>query len=480
MPVKGGMMAKHAAVDLGAESGRVIVGEVREIEEVYRFENRPIRIGNSIFWDVLNIFAEIKTGLRHAFDRYGDRIRSIGLDGWGVDYALLDGQRDLIGGVYHYRDPRTDGVPQQVFSIVPKRAIYEETGIQYMQINTVHQLYAQKLQKPGLVDQACCLLTLPSLMHYWLTGVLCNEYTHVSTTQLYNPRTRDWSWRIIDALGFKREWFGKIVPSGTRLGALLPHVAEEIGAPEDTVVIASGTHDTACAVAAVPAPGKDRHAYISSGTWSLLGIETAEPIINDKSYAFNFTNEGAAGGGIRFLKNIIGLWIIQECKRHWDRSDRPYSYAELTDLARALGPVQFSIDVNDPRFLKPGLIDDSMPERIRSLCREQGQRPPDSPAEVVRGVLQSLAALYAASIRELEDAAGRTIEELYIIGGGSRNSLLCELTAEAAGIPVFAGPVEATAIGNILIQAMSMGEIDSPEQGRRLIRSSYRIEEFAP
>jgi len=473
-------MDKYVAIDLGAESGRIVVGDVGTIEELYRFENRPIRVAGSLFWDVLGIYAEIKRGLKAAFRRYGGRIRSIGLDSWGVDYALLDGRGDLIGSVYHYRDPRTDGIPDQVFAVLPRREIFEETGIQYMQINTIHQLYAHRQSKPALLEQAHSLLTLPNLFHYWLTGRMCGEYSHVSTTQLYNPRKRQWSWRIIDALGFPRRWFGDIVAPGTRLGVLVPHVAEEIGAKGDVTVIASASHDTASAVAAVPASGRGGSAYISSGTWSLLGIETREPIITDKSYAYNFTNEGGADGGIRFLKNIIGLWIVQECKREWDRGGETYSYAELTRLAREIGPVEYEIDVNDPRFLKPGLIDDGMPERIRSYCREKGYKVPESPAEMVRGVLQSLACLYAAAIRELEDAAGQSIEELYIIGGGSRNGLLCELTAAEAGIPVFAGPVEATAIGNILVQAISLGELDSIAAGRRLIRDSYSIESFLP
>jgi rhamnulokinase len=473
-------MDKYAAVDLGAESGRIVVGDVSEIQEVYRFENRPVRIGNSIYWDVLGIYTEIKRGLKAALAAYPGRIRSIGLDSWGVDYALLDREGDLIGGVYHYRDPRTDDIPQQVFSIISKREIYEETGIQHMQINTIHQLYAHCKAKPQMVTQARTLLSLPNLFHYWLTGKTCTEYSHATTTQLYNPRSGDWSWRIIDALGFRREWFGQIVASGTKLGALLPHVAEEIGAPSDLPVIASASHDTASAVAAVPAPGNSSYAYISSGTWSLLGCESPEPIITEKSHTYNFTNEGAADGGIRLLRNIIGLWIVQECKRHWDRGDRKYSYGELTDLAREFGPAEFSIDCNDPRFLKPGLIDDSMPDRILAYCREHGQKEPQSPGEIVRGVLQSLADLYAASIRQLEDVAERSLEQLYIIGGGSQNTLLCELTAQATGIPVFAGPVEATAIGNIMVQAISMGELESIERGRELIRSSYAIEEFAP
>jgi sugar (pentulose or hexulose) kinase len=330
------------------------------------------------------------------------------------------------------------------------------------------------------VDQARKLLTLPSLFLFWLTGVMKNEYSHISTSQLYNPRKRDWSWRIIDALGFNRDWFGEIVASGRRIGRLLAHVAEEIGAGQEVVVVASASHDTACAVAAIPAPPDTDYAYISSGTWSLLGTETPEPIINEKSYTYNFTNEGAADGGIRFLKNITGLWILQECKRCWDQQNREYSYAELTDLAREFGPTEFSIDANDSRYLKPGLIDDSMPDRILKACRERGLKQPESPAEIVRGVLQSLARLYAEYIEELEDVTGRCVEQLHIIGGGAQNSLLCELTAAAAGIPVFAGPVEATAVGNILVQAISMGEVDSIEKGRKLIRESYPIEEFSP
>jgi rhamnulokinase len=367
-----------------------------------------------------------------------------------------------------------------VFSRISKEEIYEETGIQHMQINTIHQLYAHRRAKPELVEQAHTLLTLPNLFLYWLTGNLCNEYSHVTTTQLYNPRSRDWSWKIIDALGYDRGWFGEIVAPGTRLGTLLPHVAAEIEAPASAAVIASAGHDTACAVAALPVPGETNYAYISSGTWSLLGCETPEPIINDQSHACNFTNEGAADGGIRLLKNITGLWIVQECKRHWDRTDRSYSYGELAELARASGPAGFSIDCNDPRFLKPGLIDDSMPDRILDYCREHGQVEPSGPGQIVRGVLEGLASLYASSIRELAEVSGRPVESLYIIGGGSRNTLLCELTAKAAGIPVFAGPVEATAIGNIMVQAICMGELETIRAGRELIRRSYPIEEFSP
>jgi len=471
---------RYIAVDLGAESGRVIVGELAGIEVVHRFANRPVRVGDSLYWDVLAIFAEVKTGLREAFRRYPRGILGIGVDTWGVDYGLLDAQGDLLGNLYHYRDRRTDGIPEELYAAVTRREIFERTGIQFMQINTIYQLYAHRKQKPELLGQARTLLTLPSLLNYWLTGVAVDEYSDVTTTQLYDPRSRDWAWDLIDALGFDRRWFGRIVMPGTAVGPLLPHVADEIGAASGVQVIAPATHDTGSAAAAVPALGQGEHAFLSSGTWSLLGVELPEPILNDKAYRYNFTNEGAADGGIRFLKNIIGLWIVQECKRSWDREGREHSYGELAELADKAGPAEFRIDVNDPRFLKPGLIDDSMPDRIRGYCGETGQPVPDDPGRLVRGVLESLAALYARTIAELEDTTGRRIRELYIIGGGSRNELLCRLTAQAAGIPTYAGPAEATAIGNILVQALSLGRLESLAAGRAQLRRSYEIREYAP
>jgi rhamnulokinase len=475
-------VAEYVAVDLGAESGRVIVGEVGRIEVVHRFPNGPVRIGDVLYWDIFRIYSEIKQGLRAAFAARPGRIRSIGLDSWGVDYGLLDGQGDLLGNLYHYRDRRTDGIPEQVFALMPWEQIYRETGIQYMQLNTIYQLYAHLKQKPQALRQARHLLTLPNLLNYWLTGVMSNEYTHVTTTQLYNPAARDWSWKLIDALGFDRRLFGQIVQPGTRLGRLLPHVAHEVGAEAEVEVVAPATHDTGSAVAAVPAAEEDgaEYAYISSGTWSLQGIESPRPIIDDRSCAYNFTNEGAADGGIRFLKNITGLWIVQECKRYWDRADREHSYAELTEMAEQSGPAVFRIDPNDERFLRPGVLGESMPDRIEAYCRETGQEVPQGPGQLVRGVLESLAALYASTMKELQELSGRRLRRLYIIGGGCQNRLLCQLAADATGLTVHAGPVEATAIGNILVQAMAMGELPSIQAGRKRIRDSYPIERYEP
>ena len=471
---------KYAAVDLGAESGRVIVGDISEIEVVHRFPNRPVLLGRSIFWDILGIFTNIKTGLKEAFKKYPDQIASIAIDSWGVDYALLDGQGDLLGNPYHYRDSRTDGAMASFFARVPKWDVFQETGIQFMQLNTLYQLYAQVRDKAEILKQADCFLTLPCLLNYWMTGVKRNEYSHATTTQLYNPHLLDWSSRLIEALGLKREIFCEVVNPGTRLGKLLPAVAEEIGASPEVQVVTAASHDTASAVAAVPVVGADHYAYLSSGTWSLLGIESELPIITEKSFNYNFTNEGGAAGGFRFLKNITGLWIVQECKRCWDAQDRVYSYAELTEMAEAAGPAAFSLDPNDDRFLWAGTADDSMPDRVRAYCRETGQPVPETPAELTRGVLESLAGMYAKTIEQIEDVTGRSIGELYIIGGGSRNTLLCRLTANAAGIPVSAGPAEATAIGNIMIQAIAAGELESIAQGREVIRKVQQVKEYEP
>ena len=473
-------MRKYAAVDLGADSGRIIVGTVGEIEEVHRFKNGPVRLGDSIFWNILGLFDEIKKGLSAAFAAHGSDIDSIGIDAWGVDYALLDGDGDLIANPYHYRDDRTDGTSDEVFSKLSFDEIYEETGIQFMQINTLFQLFAFKKTKPALLKQAASFLTVPCLLNFWLTGVLHNEFSSATTTQLYNPRTGDWSDRIIDTLGFDRSIFCRILPSGSRIGSLLPSVAREIGASESVEVITTGSHDTASAVAAVPAPDARNYAYLSSGTWSLLGIETPEPIINEKSRAFNFTNEGAANGGIRFLKNIMGLWILQESKRYWESQGDVDSYDDLMRMAEENEQSQFELNVDDPRFLKPGVIDDDMPARINQYCSDTGQATPTSKAAVVRGIYEGLANAYAKHIKDIVEITDAPVESLYIVGGGSSDTFLSQLTATAAGIPVFSGPKEATAIGNILIQAIAMGDIPNYSEGRRMIRDAYGIAEYAP
>ncbi|MBT3275187.1 MAG: rhamnulokinase [Spirochaetales bacterium] len=473
-------MSKYVAVDLGAESGRVIAGDVSSMEVFHRFSNGPVRIGNSIYWNFLNIFSEIKIGLTKAFEKYGNDIVSIGIDTWGVDYALLDQDGDLIGNPYHYRDDRTDGVPEELFKSLPLEEIYRESGVQVMQLNTIYQLYAFAKNKPSLLACASAILTVPALLNYWLTGERKNEYTHVTTTQLYNPKTRSWSESLIKGIGVDPAIFGEIVKPGTKIGTLLPHVAKEIGAPESVCVIASASHDTASAVAAVPAPGEKGYAYLSSGTWSLLGIESPNPIISEKSRLYNFTNEGAADGGFRFLKNIMGLWIMQECKHYWDDNGANDSYDDLTDMAEESGAGVFKMDVDDDRFLKPSLIDDTMPDRIRTYASETGQQIPESKGQIVRGILEGLAEKYAENIRRVEDVTEKKISKLHIVGGGSMNIFLCKLAASAAGIPVLAGPKEATAIGNIMVQEIAMGELGSFDEGRQLVLDSYKITEYLP
>jgi len=472
-------MQKFIAIDIGAESGRVIVGDVSKMEIIYRFPNNLVRVKDSIFWDILGIFNEIKKGLKKAFKKYPNQIVSIGIDTWGVDYVLLDDD-DLLGNPYHYRDKRTDNITEKVFSIIPKEEIFAETGIQFMQINTIYQLYSFAKNKPKVFGNARYFLTIPDLLNYWLTGIIKNEYSIATTTQLYNPIERDWSIKIMNKLGLKREIFGEIIMPGTKIGKLLPAIAREIGADSEVVVVAPACHDTGSAVAAIPVEDDTNYAYISSGTWSLIGIESPKPIINEKSFKFNFTNEGSADGGFRFLKNVTGFWIIQECKKFWDEKVRSYSYDELTEMALKYGPANFRIDPDDSRFLKPGLIDDNMPDRIKDYCQETGQKVPETPAEIVRGVIESFADKYTETIKMIEEITNKTINEIYIIGGGCRNGLLCQIVANATGLSVFAGPVEATAIGNLMIQAKSMGQIKSIVEGRETIRRSFDIKKYLP
>ena len=473
-------MKKFVAIDLGAESGRVIVGDVSKMEIIYRFPNNFVRVKDSIFWDILGIFNEIKRGLKEAFKKYPNQIISIGIDTWGVDHVLLDNDGDLLGNPYHYRDKRTDNIMEEVFRIIPKKEIFTETGIQFMQLNTIYQLYSFARKKPQIFENTKYFLTIPDLLNYWLTGIIKNEYSIATTTQLYNPIKKDWSTKILNKLGFKKEIFGEIIMPGIKIGKLLPAVAREIGADSEVMVVAPACHDTGSAVAAVPVEDNINYAYISSGTWSLLGIETPKPIINDMSFKYNFTNEGSADGGFRFLKNITGFWIIQECKKFWDENVKSYSYDELTEIALKYGPANFRIDPDDLRFLKPALIDDSMIDRIKNYCHETGQKIPKTPAEIVRGVIESLAEKYTETIKMIEEITGKSIKEIYIIGGGCRNSLLCQLVANATDLPVYAGPVEATAIGNLMVQAKSMGQIKSINEGRNIIRKSFDIKKYLP
>ena len=471
-------MKKYIAVDLGASNGRVIVGDLNSIEVISRFPSRPVRIKKTIYWDFLGLMADIREGLKAAFRKYGDEIVSIGFDTWGVDYALLDENGELLGNPYHYRDERNDGMVEEFLKIVPRDEVYSETGVQFMQINTLYQIFAHNRTSPGVVKAARHFLTVPDLLNYWLTGVMKNEFSEVTTTQLYNPVKKEWSEKLIKAAGFDPEIFKEIILPGTVLGPLLPEEAKKLGAGPDVVVTAVACHDTASAVAAMPAVNGGNPAYISSGTWSLLGIELEKPAINELSLKYNFTNEGGREGTITYLKNIMGLWIIQECKAFWDKNDQEYSWPQIVDMAKAAGSHGARIDVDDPVFLKSNLTSSGMPVRVREYCKAHGGDIPETVGEIAACVFRSLAEKYAAIIKMLEESTSGKIDCLHIIGGGCQNELLNRWTAEAIKIPVYAGPVEATAIGNILVQAVAAGEVSSYEDGRKMIAENFEVIEY--
>ncbi len=462
-------IARYVAFDLGAESGRVLIGslddERLEVEEIHRFPNRPVSIRESLRWNVLQLYEELKDGLRKVAAR-GDALAGISTDSWGVDYVLLHGQEPLLSIPFHYRDGRTEGAMERAFQIVSPDEIFAETGIQFMPINTLYQLCEDARARPALLGTADMFLNVGDYFNFLFSGIGRAEESLASTTQLYNPRTRTWSPRLIERFALPVDIFPEIVVSGTRLAPLLPEVAAETGLA-GVQVIAGCSHDTAAAVAAVPAEGEG-WAYLSSGTWSLLGIETEHPIINSMSRRFNFTNEVGFGGSIRFLKNIVGLWIVQECRRAWAREGREYGYEELAALAEAAEPLRSFVDPKDARFAKPG----TMHQKIVAFCRNTHQHVPDTPGAVVRCALESLALCYRQTLEQLEEATGKRIARLHIVGGGSKNSLLNQFTADATGIPVLAGPSECTGIGNVLVQAIALGQLPSLTAARRIVRRS--------
>lgn len=476
------MEKKYIAVDLGASNGRVVVGNLEKFTVTNRFVTRNEVVNGGVHWDILYIYAEIKKGIKEAFRLFPEpgAIASISIDTWGVDFGLLDAKGQLIGLPYHYRDSRTDGMMEEVFSVISKEEIYLETGGQFMQINTLYQLASMKKNHPELFAAARHYLSIPDLLSFWLSGVMANEYSHASTTQIYNPSENQWSWKIIDALGIDRSLFGEVVKSGTVLGRLTDEVRNELGASSDVVVIAGASHDTAAAVAAVPVTVEEPVLYLSSGTWSLLGTESPEPIISEKSLEYNFTNEGAASGGIRFLKNIMGMWIQQETLRWWESHGQEISFKELDAETLALADFPSVIDPNDERFLKPNSSGSPMPERIKGYCREQGMQVPEKPGEFMATIYRGLADIYARYAEQIEKITGIAYRQLYIIGGGSKNGILNQWTADITGKKVSAGPVEATALGNILIQALALGDIPDRKTGRKIIRDNHEYTEYNP
>jgi rhamnulokinase len=468
----------YLAIDLGAESGRLMAGIFDgarlRVEEIHRFPNTPVKVAGGLHWDVLHIFSEIKRGLTMAAKSHGPALVSLGVDTWGVDYALIDGRGRLLGNPFHYRDERTRGMMERAFGLLPKRDIYRHTGIQLMFINTVFQLLSDALGQTPALSRAARLLMMPDLFNYWLSGAQVNERTIASTSQLYDPTLRNWSSAIIQAMGIPPVLFGEIVSPGAVLGRLLPEIAQETCAGS-LLVVAPGCHDTASAIAAVPAQG-DRHAYLSSGTWSLMGVETREPVITDQSFEYGFTNEIGVFDMVRLLKNISGLWLVQECRRTWGACGEEFGYEALTELAREATPFAAFIDPDFDEFALPG----DMPARIAEYCRGTAQAAAQNPGSIVRTILESLALKYRFVLERAEQLAGRTAEVLHIVGGGTRNELLNQFAANALNRPVITGPVEATSAGNILMQMVGTGELASLEQGRDLIRRSFDRMTYEP
>lgn len=472
------------AFDLGAESGRAVVGrfdgERLSLEEMHRFANGPTRIHDSLYWNALNLFAEMKHGLAKTVNERGLEVTAVGVDTWGVDFGLLDRAGQLIGQPYHYRDSRTNGMVEKAFEIVPRRDIFEQTGLQFMQLNSLFQLLALVQQKSPTLEISDSLLFMPDLFNYWFTGQKANEYTIASTSQCYNMQQNDWAVALLKELNIPTHLFRqqKIVQPGANIGRLLPTIVEELGLKHPLAVIAPGTHDTASAVAAVPVSNaeRDSFAYLSSGTWSLLGVEIPAPIINELSLAYNFTNEGGVQNTIRLLKNIMGLWLVQESRRTWAHQGEELSYAGLARLAEEASPFTAFVDPDDASFLAPG----DMPGRIRDFCGRTGQALPESKGAIIRCALESLALKYRWVIEKLEEMTGRKLTVVHIVGGGSQNRLLNQFTANATGRRVVTGPIEATAIGNILMQMLALGHIDSLSQGRELVRCSFPVETYEP
>jgi rhamnulokinase len=470
-----------AAVDLGASSGRVIVGQVAawsetgrlRLHQIHRFPNSPVTAGGTLYWDILRLHAETLAGLAAADREFG--LASAGIDSWGVDFGLLDSGGALLGNPVHYRDARTVGAVDRLLARIPAAELYAATGIQQLPINTSCQLVAAE-GTPQLAA-ARTLLLIPDLLAYWLTGSAGAEITNASTTQLLDVRRRSWAASLMDRAGIPPRLFPPLRQPGDTIGVLLPDAAARIPARRKPLpLIAVGSHDTASAVAAVPAGGSD-FAYVSCGTWSLVGVELDQPVLTEASQRANFTNEAGIDGTIRYLRNVMGLWLLQESVRTWSAAGIPADQATLLRLARMVPPLRAVLDPNDPAFLSPG----DMPSRIAQACEQTGQRPPQNPAETVRCILDSLALAYRRTIRELQALSGREVDTVHIVGGGARNSLLCQLTADACGLPVIAGPVEAAALGNILVQARAMGAAPTGLDGmRELVRATHRLRHFKP
>jgi rhamnulokinase len=474
-------MPVYLAIDLGAESGRVMAGvwggKSLQLEEIHRFPNGPVHIADSLRWDVLRLWAEIQNGLALAARKFGRSIVSVGADTWGVDFVLMTRQGEMLGHPFHYRDARTNGIMERAFKKVPRAEIFAQTGLQFMQFNTLFQLLAVKQNSPGLFEQTDCLLFMPDFIHWALCGSRVAEFTIGSTSQCMNPISRNWATGLLRQFGLPARIFPKIVPPGTTLGAVRAGVAQRIGLG-GAKVIAPPSHDTAAAVAGVPTAGtsKPNWAYISSGTWSLMGVELSKASLTARTQELNLTNEGGLDGTYRLLKNIMGLWLVQQCNRAFAAAGKKYDYGQLAHLAGRAPALRSLINPDDARFLNPP----DMPKAMRDFCRETGQPVPKGEGELIRCAYESLALKYRQVLGWLEELTGNRIEVVHVVGGGSRNSLLNQFTADACQRPVVAGPVEATAMGNLLVQARASGELSSLGEMRQVVRKSSEVATFEP
>lgn len=466
----------YLAVDLGAESGRTIVGTINEgcltLAETHRFTNGAVRLPDGLHWDVLRLWSDIKAGIATSSAKFNKKLDSIGLDTWGVDFALLDKNKTLLSNPFHYRDLRTDGMLDEAFKRMSRANIFANTGIQFIQINTLYQLLAMSLQKSPLFDVAKTFVTIPDLFNYWLSGQITNEFTNATTTQCLDPMKRDWAKPVLDALNIPSYLFGPVTDSGTLIGTLLPNIAEETGLSRVRIVVPA-CHDTGSAVVAVPAKNQD-FAWISSGTWSIMGAEVRQPSLDEKALQYNFTNEGGVFGMWRLSKNIMGLWLVQECRREWMRQGEELSYDVMTQLAAESEAFLSVIDSDDSVFLHSG----DMPSRIQKYCADTNQSVPQTKGEILRVALESIALKYRWVLERLEEMSGKHLDPIHIIGGGTKNRLLDQFTADSTGRTVITGPVEATAIGNVLMQAIGLGHMNSLEDARAVVCASFTPETY--
>lgn len=464
------------ALDFGASSGRAIIGtfdgEKISLKEIHRFTNDPVIVQDTMYWDVLRLFHDIKISLIKA--KQQGKIKSLGIDTWGVDFGLLDEQGKLIGNPVHYRDKRTNGILPKAFAKLDKDTFYKLTGNQFMELNTVFQLLAQKEQDPDTLARAKTLLFMPDLFNYFLSGKKVSEYTIASTSQILNAQAKNWSSEIIENLHLPKDIFTDIFQPGTKIGTLSDSICEELGLDKIDIV-AVAEHDTQSAMTAVPTQDDD-FIFLSCGTWSLLGTELNEPIINQTSAELNITNEGGANNKISFLKNIIGLWLIQESRRQWIKEGKEYGFGELEQMAKQVGFINSFINTDDSQFVSAGNI----PQRIRDYCKQTNQYVPQNEAEIVRCIDQSLALKYRFALEQIEACTGKNYPAINIIGGGIQSKLLCQLTADVCGKPVIAGPVEATVMGNIAMQLIALGAIKDLKEARKIIANSEKITVYNP